>query len=714
MKRVVEQIRTILSPKSVAIVGASSDFTKFTGRTLKYLLKHGYKGKIYPINPKYDEMVGLQCFPSIEALPESVDTAFIQIPGKFVAGVVEECVAKGIKGIIIHSAGLAETGEEGRKKQDEIKELIKGTHVRLVGPNTAGVANIVEKVILTPVVAYELDELTPGRIGLVSQSGGLTGALLTRAEARGMGFSNIISTGNEMDLEASDYIRFLIDDPHTDVIAVFLEAVRNVEKFYEAVDLAHERGKPILVLKVGKAEVGSRAAASHTGALTGSDAVHDSVFKQRGVIRLDALEDLFEAASLFSKYKPPKGNRIGMLTTTGGGATVLADMCGTLGLSFPQPSEDTVRISSQWLPDFASRANPLDVTMSGVGGGYSKSLDLFLRDDNFDIIIAVVGTSAQFEPEMGVKPILERDKTIDKPIVSFLNPNAEKALKLLEREGVPTFRTPEACARALKYLADYGTFSQKHARLKASPPAEHSVDLKDIRKFLDSAGPEKALTEYQSKWVLAQYGIPIVREKIATSTEEGLAIAQEIGFPVVLKVLSPDIAHKTEANVVKLGISSQEVFRKAYAEVLKNAKRYSTKARIEGVLVQEMVQGGTEVIVGISDDPQFGPTVMFGLGGIFVEVYKDVSMRVAPLTRPDAEEMIQEVKGSVLLQGYRGKEKGDVQAVIDVILKISQLAMDLRGEIIELDINPLTVLEEGRGVKAVDALIVRKNVKNKR
>jgi acetyltransferase len=501
------------------------------------------------------------------------------------------------------------------------------------------------------------------------------------------------------------------------VITVFLEAVRNVEKFYETVDLAHERGKPILVLKVGRAEVGSRAAASHTGALTGSDEVYDAVFKQRGIIRLEAFEDLFEASSLFSKYKPPKGDRVGMLTTTGGGATVLADMCGTLGLSFPQPSEDTVRISSQWLPDFASRANPLDVTMSGVGGGYSKSLDLFLRDGNFDIIIPVVGTSAQFEPEMGVKPILERDKTIDKPVVCFLNPNAEEALKLLERQGIPTFRTPEACARALKYLVDYGKFLEKYGRAGVSPPAEPSVDLVDlggIRKYLDSIDPGQPLNEFQSKRVLAQYGIPVVNEKIATSLEEGLAIAQEIGFPVVLKVLSPDIAHKTEANVVKLGIPSQESFRKAYAEVVENAKRYGSDARIEGVLVQEMVQGGTEVIVGMSHDPQFGPTVMFGLGGIFVEVYKDVSMRVAPLTRTDAEEMIQEVKGSVLLKGYRGREKGDLEGVIDVIMKISQLAMDLRDEIIELDINPVIVLEQARGVKAVDALIVRKNAKNKR
>ncbi len=710
MEPVVGQIKSILSPKSVAIVGASADFSKFTGRTLKYLLKHGYKGRIYPINPKYRKMAELQCFPSIEALPESVDTAFIQIPSKGVASVIKECVKMGIRGVIVHSAGLAETGEEGKRKEQEIKGMIDGTALRIVGPNTAGVANIVEKIILTPVVGYELDELTPGRIGLVSQSGGLTGALLTRAEARGIGFSYIISTGNEMDLEASDYMRFLTHDPHTDVIAVFLEGIRNVEKFYGAVDLAHEKGKPILVLKVGKAEAGSRAAASHTGALTGSDAVYDAVFKQRGIVRLEALEDLFEVSSLFSKYKPLKGTHIGMLTTTGGGATILADACGMLGFKFPKPSEETVRVSSQWLPDFASTANPLDVTMSGVGGGYSKSLDLFLRDENFDIVIAVVGTSAQFEPEMGVKPILERDKTIDKPIVSFLNPNAEKALKLLEGDGIPTFRTPEACARALRYLVDYGRFLEKHPTVKAAPSRGHLEDLAKIKKVLHS--PQRALDEYRSKLILAHYDIPIVREEVATSLEEALAIAREIGLPAVLKVLSPDILHKTEARVVRLGIISEEDVKKAYGEILENAKAYKPDATIDGILVQEMVRGGTEVIVGMSHDPQFGPTVMFGLGGIFVEVYRDVSLRVVPLTRADAEEMIDEVKGSALLGGYRGRQKGDVEGIIDVILKISRLAMDLGEEVRELDINPLIVLEEGRGVKAADALIVKKDGKN--
>jgi acetyltransferase len=706
MESVSEQIRSILSPRSVAIVGASSDYTKFTGRTLKYLLKHGYKGQIYPINPKYGEMVGLKCFPSIESLPDGVEAAFIQIPGRGVPAAISDCVQKRIKGAIIHSAGLGETGEEGRKKQQEIKEMIRGRGLRLVGPNTAGVANIVERIILTPVVSYELDELTTGRIGLISQSGGLTGAILTRAEARGMGFSYIISTGNEVDLEVSDFMRFLVDDPHTAVITIFLESLRNVEGFYDAVALAYEKGKPVLVLKVGRAEIGARAAASHTGALTGSDSVYDAVFKQRGIVRLEALDDLFEVSSLFVRYKPPKGNRIGMLTTTGGGATIVADACGLLGFNFPKPSEKTVQVSSQWLPDFASRANPLDVTMAGVGGGYRKSLDLFLNDENFDMVIPVVGTSAQFEPEMGVKPILERDKSVEKPVVSFLNPNAEKALRILEKEGIPTFRTPEACARGLKNLWDYGEFLKKRSRRKEVPfPSVPSVDRKGIQAVFDLSG--KALDEYQSKWVLAQYGVPVVKEKVVRSVEEGLAAAKEIGFPIALKVLSPDILHKTEARVVKLGISSEGEFVSGYAEILQNAKRYRPDAKIEGLLIQEMIQGGTEIIVGMSQDLQFGPTVMFGLGGIFVEVYKDVSLRVAPINRIDAEEMMSEVKGSVLLGGYRGREKGDVEGVIQVLLRVSQLAMDLKEKIRELDINPLIVLGEGKGVRAVDAFIVK-------
>jgi len=462
-----EAIHHLLHPRSIAIVGASGDVSRFTGRTLKYLVKHKFPGKIYPVNPKYSELSGLPCYPSISGLPETADVAFLQIPSAQIVEAVRECGKKGIPTVLIHTAGLGESGEEGKKRQQEIKKLAEEKGMRICGPNSAGIVNVHGKVALTPVVALELDVLTPGEIGLVSQSGGMTGAFLTRAEARGIGFSFLISTGNEMDLEASDYIEFLLEDPQTKVIAVFLEGFRNIPRFLRVADLALGKNKPIVVLKIGRTEVGSKAAASHTGALTGSDVLYNAVFKQKGITRVYAQEDLIEVASLLAKAKPPRGGRIGMVTTTGGGAMHLADECAYLGMEFPPPSRRTIEQASQALPAFASISNPLDVTMSGVGGGYRRSLDLFLEDDHFDIVVAVVGTSSQFEPEMGVKPILERNKSSTKPLVAFFNPDAQVALRLMEENGVPSFRTPEGCARALRHFIDRGVFLEKRKNRRA-------------------------------------------------------------------------------------------------------------------------------------------------------------------------------------------------------------------------------------------------------
>lgn len=461
MKNVKGAIQHLLRPRSIAIVGASGDASRFTGRTLKYLIKHKFTGEIYPVNPKYNELAGLRCYHSISDLPERVDLAFLQIPSAQIVEAVRECGKKRIPAVLIHTAGLGESGEEGKRRQQEIKKLAEEYRIRICGPNSAGIVNVHEKVALSPVVALELDSLTPGEIGLVSQSGGMMGAFLTRAEGRRIGFSFVISTGNEMDLEASDYIEFLLEDPHTKVIAVFLEGFRNIPRFSRVADLALMKNKPIVVLKIGRTEVGAKAAASHTGALTGSDALYNAFFKQKGVTRVYAQEDLIEVASLFAKTHPPRGKRVGIVTTTGGGAMHLADECASLGMEFPSPSQKTIEEASKGLPNFASLSNPLDVTMSGVGGGYRKCLDLFLKDDNFDIVVAVVGTSSQFEPEMGVKPILERDRSSSKPLVAFFNPDAQEALCLMEQNRVPSFRTPEGCARALRYLIDRGVFLEK-------------------------------------------------------------------------------------------------------------------------------------------------------------------------------------------------------------------------------------------------------------
>jgi acetyltransferase len=523
-----------------------------------------------------------------------------------------------------------------------------------------------------------------------------------------MGFSYVISTGNEMDLEACEYIRFLLHDRHTDVVAVFLEGLRNIEHFIEVADEALEMGKPIIVLKVGRTEVGSKAAATHTGAMTGVDAVYDTIFKQKGIIRVETFEDLIEVSFLFSRRKPSKGNRVGVITTTGGGATLLAEAGAQAGLEFPSPSETTMKMAAEFLPSFAAKSNPMDVTMAGVGGGYQKGLEILLNDDTFDIVVGVVGTSSQFEPEMGVKPILDVYGKYKKPLVAFCSPNAEKALCMFARQGLPSFRTPEACGRALGYFARYGDFLEENEkpafRMEEIPAAKPQKDV--VKNFLNTS--TKIINEYNSKKILNEYGIPTIKEYLAKDFSAAKDIVNKMGYPVALKIVSPNIQHKTEAGVVKLGIDSDALFETAYHEIMTSAENYQKGTIIEGVLIQEMAAKGIEVVVGMSNDEQFGPTLMFGLGGVFVEIVQDVAFRVLPISGPEAWKMIHETKGSIILDGYRGMAKMDIDGILTTLVKISRMCMDLKDTIQELDINPLMVYPERQGVRAIDALIRKK------
>jgi len=707
MNNIADQLKYVLFPKSVAIVGASSNLSKTTGRVLKHLIKHGYKGKIYPINPNYDKIAELKCYHSVLELPKSVDTAFIQIAARGVPDVLSQCVSKGIKSAIIYSANMGEAGEKGKKRQEEIKILTKKAGMRILGPNCTGFANIIENITLSPNQGYGLEKLFKGRIGLISQSGGLTGAFLVRAATRGIGFSYIISTGNEMDLEVCDYMEFMIQDIKTDVIAIFLEGFRNIDRFYKVADKAQKRNKPIVVLKVGRTSIGSKAAASHTGVLTGSDAVYDSIFKQKNITRVETFEDLFEVASLFSKAKPPIRNHIGVVSTTGGGGTLLVDAGAQVGLKFPRPSKKSVAEAAKFLPSFAAKSNPMDVTISGVGGGFKKGLEILANDDNFDIIVGVVGTSSQFDPETGVKPIIDVNKNSKKPIVAFCTPEAKEAAILFEENGIPSFRTPEACGRALSYLFNYGEYLEKRKKIK--PTKSRSVLVKPnlglIKNILSLS--QKNVNEYDSKKILAEYGIPTIDEKLAINLKEAKKAAKKMGYPLVLKVMSPDIPHKSEAGVIKIGIDSDRSLIKGFDEILKNANKFNKHAKLDGVLIQKMAGKGIEVIIGMSQDKQFGPTIMFGLGGILVEVFKDVSFRVIPISKMDAKEMINETRGAILLNGFRRSEKMDVNSMISTIVRVAKLSEDFSDHIQELDINPLMVYPKGRGVEVVDALIIK-------
>ncbi|MEW6333272.1 MAG: acetate--CoA ligase family protein [Thermodesulfobacteriota bacterium] len=701
------QVHALLSPQSVVIVGASADYSKFTGRTVKYVLKHGYRGRLYAVNPARSHISGIPCFPSVRDLPEAVDAAFIQIAAKGIPAVIEQCIEKQIKGIIIHSAGLGEDGEEGKRTRERIRSQVREAGIRIVGPNCAGIANMTRNIVLSPIVCYELDAIPRGRIGLISQSGGLTGAYVTRAADRGIGFSHVISTGNEMDLGVSEFTRYLVEDENTDVIAIFLEALRDVESFRDAAVAAIQARKPIVVLKVGRTEIGARAAASHTGALTGADAIYDAFFRQYAITRVETLEDLFEVPALFCKTKPPSGRKVGVITTTGGGATIVVEAAAQAGLKFPPPSDAAVREATAFLPSFAAKSNPMDVTMSGTGGGFRKGLDLLLKDHTFDMIVGVVGTSSQFEPELGVQPIVDASRDATKPLAAFCNPNAAEALRLFERQGIPSFRTPEACGRALGYLVTYGeavaSFDRRKDRRQAPDPASPAARM--ARKILTGKG--SVLNEHDSKRVLAACGIPVTREILAVDLEAAKRAADEIGYPVALKVMSADIPHKTDAGVIRLGIRSEAELTAAFGDLVARAKGISADARIDGILVQEMAEKGVEVIVGMKREPGFGPVILFGLGGVFVEVFRDVAFRIPPFSLSDARDMIEEIRGSKLLKGYRGAEKMDVEAIAETLVRVAALALDSGEQIRELDINPLIVYPEGKGVKVVDALICR-------
>ena len=707
MDSLYDQTTCLLSPKSIVIVGASADYSKFTGRTVKYLLKYRYPGKLYAVNPGRAEVSGIPCFPSVKDLPEAVDTAFIQIAAKAVPGVIEQCIEKQVKSIIIHTAGLGESGEEGKRTQERIKAQIREAGIRVVGPNCAGIVNMTENMILSPIACYEINDLPVGRIGLISQSGGLTGAYVSRAADRGIGFSYVISTGNEMDLGVSEFAHHLLRDENTDAIAIFLEALRNVEMFRDVAVEAMKRRKPIVVLKVGRTEVGARAAASHTGALTGADTIYDAFFRQYGIVRVETLEDLFEVPALFCKTKPPKGRNVGIITTTGGGATIVLEAAAQAGLRFPPPSDSTIREATAFLPSFAAKANPMDVTMSGTGGGFKKGLELLMKDDTFDMIVGVVGTSSQFEPHLGVQPIVEVCRDAKKPLAAFCNPNAVDALRLFEANGIPSFRTPESCGRALGCLVKYGEaldeFNREKGRRQAADP--NSPAAAEARKILGNAGG--ILNEYDSKRILSAYGIAATQEKMTGDVEEAKQAAKEIGYPVAMKVMSADIPHKTEAGVIELGVRSENGLVAAYGELIAKAKRFKADARIDGVLIQEMAAKGVELIIGMKRDAGFGPVIMFGLGGIFVELFKDVAFRVLPISLSDAREMVGEIKGTKLLNGYRGMEKLDCEAIAETLMSVARLSLDLGEEIRELDINPLIVYPRGKGIRVVDALICR-------
>jgi len=702
-------LSALLAPKSIAVVGASDDFGRIGGMLIKYLLKFGYRGEIYPVNPKYEEIAGIQCYPNVRNLPETADTALIAVAAKLVPESLRECAERGIKTAIVYSAGFAETGEEGRRKQEELREVIRQGEMKVCGPNCIGIVNFTEDIAMSFSGFLEADRLVSGNVGFVSESGALGGSIVNRAQDRNIGFSYFISTGNEADLDLTDFMAFLVDDANTQVIMAYVEGIRDSEKFTRVVKRALEMGKPIVLLKVGETEGGKRVAATHTGSLTGSDAVYAAAFEQYGVIRVEDYDDLIETAMLFSKSKLPKGNRVGILTGTGGGAIILADKIAQHGLGLPALSQFTQEQLSQKVESFATVGNPMDLTgqLYSQPETFKNVIQLFAQDENIDIVTVAISMVPGERAKARATYIIDAAKAVDKPFVSWWAAGklSEPAFKLLDESEVTLFKSPERCIKAVKSAVTYSQMREKLlVRDKEALPV--SIDCRKAETLFGIS--EQTMTEHETKLLLASYGIPVTKEEVATSAAQAAHIAEKIGYPLALKVNSRQITHKSEAGGIRLNLTSKSAVIKAYSEILSDCQKYAPKVRIEGVLVQEMAKEGIEVIIGISRDPDFGLVLMFGLGGIFVEILRDVSMRLVPITRRDAEEMVREIKGHQILAGARGKPRADIEVIISLLLKVSNLALDWNGSISELDLNPVVVFEDGQGAKVLDALCIKR------
>ena len=694
-------IHMMLNPRSIAIVGATPRM-QYGGRFLAAALKARDRVRVYAVNPRYDEIMGVMSYPSVRDLPEAPDVVGIVVPHDQVLDVLQESHHKGAGSAIVISAGFAERGVDDRRDlQGELGAFARASGLRISGPNCLGVANVKRDIWATS--SSRGASGRSGPIGLVCQSGATAfGPFLVRAVEKGIGFSYIISTGNEADLDFADFARYLLDDPDTRVIAGFVEGFKQAEKFLEVAKLAAERGKPIVLIKIGRSELGAKAARSHTAALTGMDARYDAIFAQYGVIRVQDYDDLLEVSQLLAHCPKPSVPGIAVVSHSGGISSLTADMCGQAGLDLPPLGEEARDGINGILKDFGWAANPADVTGFANSDSFPQIMEHMINDPQMGtLVVASAGEEAQAR-----QVIRQRDRT-DKGVV-FLwtgSRDAKAGLAQLKSAQIPVFYTPDKLARGLQSRLAYHTWRERRLRDGfATAPSRTPSQDEAIAQALGLGRP--TLSESESKQLLTAWGVPSAREHRATSAEAAVEAARQLGLPVALKVDSPDILHKTEAGAIRLNLDDAARVRAAYAEVMAGAKAYAPQARITGVSVQEMVGQGVEVIIGVSCDPQLGPVLLFGSGGVMVEVYNDVALRRCPITRSEAQAMIAEVKGARLLQGFRGGPQADVEALADSLVCVSHLAMHLEGRLAELDINPLMVLPAGQGVKALDALIV--------
>ena len=694
------------SPRRVAMVGATEDLGKFGGRCMRQMIDFGYTGSLYPVNPKREQIFGLPCHTSIASLPDTPDHVGIVLPAHAVPAALEQCAERGVPFATVFSSGFGETGnDQGLADQRRILDIARAGNIRLMGPNCNGMVNFVNGFALTSTATIQGPRRPAGDIGVVSQSGGAGQVnIMWRAQQAGLGISYQVSCGNAADLDLVDYAAFMLESQATKVVLMLAERLADGDRLRALASRAAELDKPIIMVKVGRTEAGSKAAASHTGAVTGADGVCDAALRQMGIVRVDDCNELYETAMLLRQGRRPGGHRAAAMSISGGNLVMVADLGASLGIEWPSYSEKTCLELAESLPGFGSANNPTDLTAAAIGqqDAYKNAAQTILQDPAVDILIPVLTINSAAD----VRAIAEVSSGSNKPVAILWTGCASNdptlTPEVLVGAGQAVYRDAMPCLKAVRRAMQYAEFRRRLSSPAALRPKD--IDATAARRLLDKAiGP---LSEHRSKALLQYYGLPVTTEALVLSAKGAVAAASRIEGPVALKIQSPDIPHKTEAGAMRLNVSGERAITAAYDAVMAAAKAYRPDARIEGVLVQEMIADAQEIFVGISHDATFGPVLTLGLGGIYVEVLKDVVFRLAPLTPDEARRALGELRAFKLLEGARGKPAADLDALVDCLVRVSWLAIDLGDRIAELDINPLCVLPKGRGVRVVDALVI--------
>lgn len=687
----------LLRPRSVAVVGASADPAKTAGRPVAYLRKHGFEGRIYPVNPKAADIDGLRCYPDVRSLPEAPDVAIVLLGAERTQQAIRELAAIGTGAVIVLASGYSETGEEGARRQRELREAAGS--MRILGPNTIGLVNLTDRITLSASGALAVDQLVSGGIGLVSQSGGILGALLSRATARGIGFSKLISTSNEVDLELADFVDALADDPATRVIALYVESIRNPAAFRVAARKAAQAGKPIVAFKIGRSESGAQAAASHTGALAGADGMYDALFEDAGIIRAQTFSDLLDLPMALACERPLNGRRIAILTSTGGAGTLVADCLGLAGFDLPAPDAQTgAALRALQTGDHAALdRNPIDVTLAGLQPDLLRgAIRIVLESDAYDALVVIVGSSAVAQPELMADALRDSLALNAKPVLAYISPHAPRAAEVLSRYGIAAFHSPESVSAALGAM--WRVRARGSAVASAPPPAPEPVSC-----------PERgSLDEARAKALFARFGVPGVREIVVRSPAEAQRAAVQLGPRVVLKVLSGEILHKSEVGGVAVNVAPEDAGPRL-TQMAADVRRHTGQTP-EAFLVQEMVSGAAEVILGVHRDP-LGTAILLGMGGVVAELIRDTTLVLLPedgtaLTAGQVEAALRRLKTWPLLDGYRGRERADVPALVDAVLAFARMAQSLGDQLVEAEINPLFVKPLGQGVCAADGIAI--------